>query len=61
LADVYDALSSARIYKEAWEQSEVMDTIEKEAGYHFDPDLVEIFFTSIDVIRSIQQRYSDSE
>ena len=40
LADVYDALSSARIYKEAWDESEVLATIEKEAGYHFDPELV---------------------
>jgi response regulator RpfG family c-di-GMP phosphodiesterase len=60
LADVYDALSSARIYKEAWEESEVLATIEKEAGYHFDPELVEIFFSSIDVLRSIQKRYADN-
>ena len=60
LADVYDALSSARIYKEAWEESEVLVTIEKESGYHFDPELVDIFFSSIDVIRSIQKRYVDN-
>ena len=59
LADVYDALSSARIYKEAWDESEVLATIEKEAGHHFDSELVEIFFSSLDVIRSIQARYSD--
>jgi HD-GYP domain-containing protein (c-di-GMP phosphodiesterase class II) len=59
LADVYDALSSARIYKEAWDESEVLATIEKEAGHHFDSELVEIFFSCLDVIRSIQARYSD--
>ncbi len=59
LADVYDALSSARIYKEAWDESEVLTTIEKEAGHHFDSELVEIFFSCLDVIRSIQARYSD--
>jgi response regulator RpfG family c-di-GMP phosphodiesterase len=59
LADVYDALSSARIYKEAWDESEVLATIEKEAGQHFDPELVEIFFSCLDVIRSIQRRYSN--
>lgn len=59
LADVYDALSSARIYKEAWVESEVLATIEKEAGHHFDSELVEIFFSCLDVIRSIQARYSD--
>jgi response regulator RpfG family c-di-GMP phosphodiesterase len=60
LADVYDALSSARIYKEAWDESEVLATIEKEAGYHFDPELVEIFFSSIDMIKSIQNRYVEN-
>jgi HD-GYP domain-containing protein (c-di-GMP phosphodiesterase class II) len=61
LADVYDALSSARIYKEAWDESEVLATIEKEAGYHFDPELVEIFFSSIDMIKSIQSRYEETD
>ena len=58
LADVFDALSTARIYKEAWDESQVLDTIEKEAGYHFDPELVEIFFSSIEVLRSVQKRYT---
>ena len=61
LADVYDALSSERIYKEAWNESDVMLTIEKESGYHFDPELVEIFFSIFDIIRSIRQRYEDNE
>ena len=61
LADVYDALSSDRIYKEAWNESDVMLTIEKESGYHFDPELVEIFFSISDIIRSIRQRYEDIE
>ena len=59
LADVFDALSSARVYKEAWDESEVLKIIEKEAGHQFDPELVEIFFSSINVLRSIQQRYQD--
>ena len=59
LADVYDALSSQRIYKEAWNESDVMLTLERESGYHFDPELVEIFFSISDIIRSIRQRYED--
>jgi len=61
LADVYDALSSARIYKEAWKESDVMTTLKKESGYHFDPELVEIFFSITDIVRSIRQRYMDDE
>ena len=59
LADVFDALSSARVYKEAWDESEVLKIIEKESGHQFDPELVEIFFSNLNVLRSIQQRYRD--
>lgn len=59
LADVYDALSSARIYKAAWQEADVLVKLEKESGRHFDPELVEIFFSIIDVVRSIQARYQD--
>lgn len=59
LVDVYDALSSSRVYKEAWDESKVLDTIEKEAGTQFDPELVDIFFSSLDMMRSIQERYAD--
>ena len=43
LADVYDALSSSRSYKEAWSESRVLETIEEGAGSQFDPELVEHF------------------
>lgn len=59
LADVYDALSSARVYKPAWDENKVLSTIEEEAGRHFDPELVEIFFSSLEALKIIQQRYKD--
>jgi HD-GYP domain-containing protein (c-di-GMP phosphodiesterase class II) len=59
LADVYDALSSRRVYKEAWDESEVLDTMEIESGNQFDPELIEIFFSRLNVLRSIQNRYRD--
>ncbi len=61
LADVYDALSSARVYKDAWDESKVLDTIESESKKHFDPELVEIFFSSLDFLRAIQRRYRDTD
>ena len=61
LADVYDALSSARVYKEAWDESQVLSKIEEESGHHFDPELVELFFSSLDILRAIQQRYRDQD
>ena len=59
LADVYDALSCRRCYKEAWEETKVLETIRGEAGKQFDPDLVEIFLDNIDTFRQIEKLYPD--
>ncbi len=59
LADVYDALCSKRVYKEAWEEGKVLEVIREERGKQFDPDVVDAFFEQLDVIRSIAQRYPD--
>jgi response regulator RpfG family c-di-GMP phosphodiesterase len=58
LADVYDALSSARSYKEAWTEELVFKEIKKCSGTQFDPELVDIFFSIRDVLRAIGQKYS---
>jgi len=58
---VFDALSSARVYKEAWDESKVLDLIESESGCQFDPELVEIFFSCLDFLRTVQRRYQDTE
>lgn len=59
LADVYDALSSKRVYKEAWTQDDVLNEIKKDSGKKFDPELVDIFLESYDYFKSILQRYPD--
>jgi HD-GYP domain-containing protein (c-di-GMP phosphodiesterase class II) len=61
LADVFDALSSKRSYKEAWEEGTILAQIERSAGRQFDPELVEIFFNRFDIIRAIHSRYRDGE
>ena len=43
VADVYDALTTARPYKEAWSHERARDEIVGQAGTHFDPVLVDIF------------------
>jgi response regulator RpfG family c-di-GMP phosphodiesterase len=60
LADVYDALCSNRSYKEPWSQDRIFDYLDKETGKRFDPELVEIFFSRLDVIHAIQARYSEA-
>ncbi|PCI53713.1 MAG: two-component system response regulator [Methylophilaceae bacterium] len=40
IADVLDALTSQRPYKEAWTMSKAFEYLETESGKHFDPDLI---------------------
>lgn len=61
LADVFDALSTKRSYKEAWDEEKIKAKIAQGAGNQFDPELVEIFFNRYTVIRSIQKRYSEDD
>ncbi len=59
LADVFDALANKRVYKKAWEKSEIYTVIREESGYHFDPELVDAFFEITDVVEAIQERFKD--
>ena len=59
VADVYDALSSRRCYKDAWDENAVLENIRQEAGHQFDPDVVEAFFQVLDVLRNIREQYPD--
>jgi HD-GYP domain-containing protein (c-di-GMP phosphodiesterase class II) len=60
IADVFDALSSGRSYKEPWEEERVLETMDRERGKHFDPEMLDTFFSILDVIRNIMQRYPDN-
>ena len=59
IADVFDALSSHRAYKEAWEPERVEQEMRKESGKAFDPELIEIFFERLDRIRAARARHPD--
>jgi response regulator RpfG family c-di-GMP phosphodiesterase len=60
LSDVYDALTSQRIYKDSWPEDKVLQHIKEQKGKHFDPELVDVFFSIFDVIRAIQNKYDDN-
>lgn len=47
IADVYDALTSKRCYKDALPQEEAVEIIREESGTHFDPNLVSVFLAHI--------------
>ena len=60
LADVYDALSSARTYKSAWPREKIYDCLREGSNYHFDPTIVDAFFQITDLIEAIGHKYSDA-
>jgi putative two-component system response regulator len=53
LADVFDALSHKRCYKEAWAMDDVIDYIKKQRGAQFDPELVDIILENINEFKDI--------
>lgn len=59
LADVFDALTHKRVYKDAWELDRVFDLIKEERGAQFDPQIVDIFFENLDQILEIKDQYPD--
>lgn len=61
IADVFDALTMRRPYKEAWTTKESIEFIEAQAGSHFDPRLVDLFTTHFDAILAIKESWNARE
>jgi putative two-component system response regulator len=59
VADVYDALISRRVYKEAFPHEQAVRIIVEGAGRHFDPDIARAFVEISEVFREIAFNYSD--
>jgi response regulator RpfG family c-di-GMP phosphodiesterase len=60
IADVFDALSSDRCYKRAWEMERVLSLFRQERGNHFDPVLLDIFFSNLDHFLAVRDRFADA-
>lgn len=59
LADVFDALGSARVYKSAWDDEKIFKMFKEERGEHFDPKLIDIFFDNLDEFLYIRDTMKD--
>ena len=59
VADVFDALTSARPYKRAWTIPDSVAHLEAGAGEHFDPNLVSLFLGSMDDVMTIRHQFAD--
>jgi putative two-component system response regulator len=59
LADVFDALTSERPYKMAWPLARAVEYIKANAGKHFDPELVDVFFENLSEIDAVRLRHAE--
>lgn len=60
VADVFDALTSKRVYKDSQAPDEAVSIIAGERGQHFDPDLVDVFVALHAEFADIAHRFADS-
>ncbi len=61
LADVFDALISKRVYKEAMPFEEALEIITAERGRQFDPDVTNAFLSAFDEFTAIAERHQERE
>ena len=59
LADVYDALTTKRVYKDAFSHDKALTIVVEGSGTQFDPEVVEAFLTHADEFRNLAQTMAD--
>lgn len=59
VADVFDALTSKRPYKEGWTIEKAVELIKSESGEHFDPKVVEAFISALDKILEVKESFGE--
>jgi putative two-component system response regulator len=59
VADVFDALTSVRPYKEAWSVEQACDYLRAQRGLHFEPRLVDLFLTQLPAIAEVMKKWAE--
>lgn len=60
VADVFDALSVKKIYKDPWGIEKIVELFEKEKNKHFDAEIAKILIDNIDEFIAVRDKYSES-
>ena len=60
VADVFDAVTSARPYKPAYTNDHAFRILRRDRGTHFDPRIVDVFFERLPEILAVQAKYRDA-
>ena len=55
IADVFDALTTNRVYRKAYTLGESLEIMRQGRGTHFDPELLDVFFDSMDLVLRIKE------
>lgn len=61
IADVFDALSSERVYKKAFTIEQTLEIIKEGSGTHFDAKLVTLFEENLEEFLKIKEAFPDEE
>ncbi|MBL8490972.1 MAG: response regulator [Rhodocyclaceae bacterium] len=61
VADVFDALTSERPYKKAWEFDRALEFIQQGRGSHFDPACIDAFLAELSSVQDIRRQFQDEE
>jgi len=61
IADVFDALTMRRPYKEPWSSDDAFATLRQDAGSHFDPGLVALFSDIEEEVLAIKREWTDKD
>jgi HD-GYP domain-containing protein (c-di-GMP phosphodiesterase class II) len=59
VADVFDALSHKRVYKDPWPVEQVTEYMREQAGRHLDPRYVELLIQNMDKALEINRNWPD--
>jgi putative two-component system response regulator len=59
VADVFDALSSRRSYKDTWPRNKIVAFFEEQIGKHFDPELAQLLLLNMPLAEAIRARRPD--
>ncbi|MBF0179894.1 MAG: response regulator [Magnetococcales bacterium] len=61
IADVFDALTTRRPYKEAWPVEKAVALLRENAGFHFDPGLVPVFLNILPRILEVREQWKERD
>ncbi len=61
VADVFDALTSKRPYKEAWSNEQAIETLQRLAGETLDQDCVNALVDNMDEVERIQRKFAEDD